>query len=152
VEEAVMPVTNDEIAALRAHLQGNQALQQELYARISTPDAKARYTTLLAMAFFEAVSRRFGGRDSAAGVIEYVAEVRARGPEVGEKIDPGAAERVIRRALTDDVDVSDISDGMRGRIFLIFVLALVSDAEYDDDQLEAFLVEARKAADDALEH
>jgi hypothetical protein len=146
-----MPVTDDEIAALRAHLQGNQALQQELYEQIATPAAKTRYMTLLAMAFFEAVSRRFGGRDSAAEVIEYVADVRARAPEVSEKIDPGAAERVIRRALTDDVDVSDISDGMRGRIFIFFVLALVSDAEYDDDQLEAFLTVARKAADDALE-
>jgi hypothetical protein len=108
--------------------------------------------TLLAMAFFEAVNRRFGGRDSASEVIAYVADVRARAPEVSEKIDPGAAERVIRRALTDDVDVSDISDGMRARIFIIFALALVSDSEYDDDQLEAFLAEARDAADDALEH
>ena len=29
-------------------------------------------------------------------------------------------------------------------------LALVSDAEYDEDQLDAFLAVARKAADDAL--
>jgi hypothetical protein len=41
---------------------------------------------------------------------------------------------------------------MRGRVFIIFLLALVSDAEYDDDQLDAFLAVARKAADDALEH
>jgi hypothetical protein len=146
-----MPVTDDEVAALRAHLQGNQALQQELYSGMTTPAARARYSTLLAMAFFEAVNRRFGGRDSAAEVIEYVADVRARAPEVGQQIDPSAAERLIRRALTD-VDVSDVSDRMRGRIFIIFLLALVSDAEYDEDQLDAFLAVARKAADDALEH
>ena len=56
-----MPVTDDEVAALRAHLQGNRALQQELYGRMTTPAARARYSTLLAMAFFEAVNRRFGG-------------------------------------------------------------------------------------------
>jgi hypothetical protein len=147
-----MPVTDDEVAALRAHLQGNQALQQELYERITTPAAKTRYTTLLAAAFMEAVNRRFSGRDSAGEVIEYVADVRARAPEVGEKIDPGRAERLIRRILADDVDVSDIDARMRGRIFIIFLVALVSDAEYDDGQLEAFLAEARKAADDRLEH
>jgi hypothetical protein len=76
-----MPVTDNGLAALRAHLQGNQALQQELYEQITTPTAKTRYTTLLATA-----------------------------------------------------------------------LALVSDAEYDDDQPEAFLAEARKAADDRLAH
>jgi hypothetical protein len=146
-----MQVTDDEFAALRAHLQGNQALQKELYGRMVTSASRARYSTLLATAFFEAANRRFGGRDSAAEVIEYVADVRARLPEVGEKIDPGAAERVIRRALTD-VDVSDISDRMTGRIFIIFLVAMVSDAEYDDVQLDAFLAEARKAADDVLEH
>jgi hypothetical protein len=142
-----MPVTDDEVAALRAYLQGNQALQEELYERITTLDAKTRYTRLLATAFFEAVNRRFGGRDSAAEVIEYVADVRARSPRLGEQIDPGAAERLIRRALTD-VDVSDIDSRMRGRIFIVFLAAMVSDAHYDDGQLEGLLAEAREAADD----
>jgi hypothetical protein len=139
-----MPVTDDEVAALRAHLQGNQALQQELYERV-TP----AYSTLVAAAFLEAVNRRFGGRDSAAEVIEYVADVRARSPKLGQQIDPSAAERLIRRVLTD-VDVSDISSRVKGQIYIIFLVALVSDAEYDDDQLEAFLAVARKAADDSL--
>jgi hypothetical protein len=141
-----MPVTDDEVAALRAHLQGNQALQQELYERV-TPT----YSTLVAAAFLEAVNRRFGARDSAAEVIEYVADVRARSPKLGQQIDPNAAERVIRRVLTD-VDVSDISSRVKGQIYIVFLVAMVSDAEYDDDQLEAFLTVARKAADDALEH
>jgi hypothetical protein len=146
-----MPVTDEEVAALRAHLQGKQTLQRELYEKITTPAAKARYSALLAMAFFEAVNRRFGGRDSAAEVIEYVADVRARAPEIGHKLDPSASERVIRRAL-GDADVSDVDARMRGRIFIFFLVALVSDAEYDDVQLEEFLGEARKLADDGLEH
>ena len=141
-----MPVTDDEVAALRAHLQGNQALQQELYERV-TP----AYSTLVTAAFLEAVNRRFGGRDSAAEVIEYVADVRARSPKLGQQIDPHAAERVIRRVLAD-VDVSDISSRVKGQIYITFLVAMVSDAEYDDDQLDAFLTVARKAADDALEH
>jgi hypothetical protein len=139
-----MPVTDDEVAALRAHLQGNQALQQELYKRV-TPV----YSTLVAAAFLEAVSRRFGGHDSAAEVVEYVADVRARSPRLGEQIDPSAAERLIRHVLTD-ADVSDIGSRVRGQIFIVFTGALVSDAEYDDEQLDAFLAEARKAADDVL--
>jgi hypothetical protein len=145
-----MPVTDDEVAALRAYLQGNRALQEDLYERMTTPAARARYTTLLAAAFMEAVSRRFGGRDSAE-VIEYVADVRARVPEVGQKIDPSAAERLMRSILTD-ADPPDIDARMRGRIFIIFLMAMVSDAQYDDDQLEALLAVARKAADDRLAH
>ena len=146
-----MPVTDDEVAALRAYLQGNRALQEELYERITTSAAKTRYSTLLAAAFIEAVNRRFGGRDSAADVIEYVADVRARTPMLGEQIDPSAAEGLIRGILTD-ADVPDIDGRMRGRIFISFLIAMVSDAQYDDDQLEALLVEARKAADDQLAH
>lgn len=147
-----MPVTDDEVAALRAYLQGNQALQQELYGRMTTPAARARYTTLLAAAFMEAVNRRFGRRDSAAEVIEYVADVRARVPEAGQKIDPSAAERLMRSILADDAHAPDIDARMRGRIFIFFLAAMVSDAQYDDDQLEALLTVARKAADDRLEH
>jgi hypothetical protein len=142
-----MPVTDDEVAALRAFLQGNQALQEELYERITTLAAKTRYMRLLATAFFEAANRQFGGRDSDAEVIEYVADVRARTPRLAQQIDPSAAERVIRRALTD-VDVSDISDRMRGRILIVFLAAMVTDAQYDDGQLEGLLAEARKVADD----
>jgi hypothetical protein len=147
-----MPVTDDEVAALRAYLQGNEALRRELYGRITTPAAKARYTALLAAAFMEAVKRRFGGRDSAAEVIEYVADVRARVPGVGEKTDPSAAERLIRSVLAGDAHAPDIDARMRGRIFIFFLAAIISDAQYDDDQLEALLTVARKAADDVLEH
>jgi hypothetical protein len=145
-----MPVTDDEVAALRAYLRGNQALQQELYGRMTTPATRARYSALVAAAFFEAVDRRFRGRDSAAEVIEYVADVRARSPEVGQEIDPSPAERLISRVLTG-ADTSDISGRTKGKIFIVFLMALVSDAQYDDVQLEAFLAEARKAADDGLE-
>ena len=98
------------------------------------------------------MNRRFGGRDSAAEVIEYVADVRARAPELGQKIDPNPAERLMRSILANDAHAPDIDARMRGRIFIFFLAAIISDAQYDDDQLEALLTVARKAADDVLEH
>jgi hypothetical protein len=126
-----MPVTDDDVAALRAYLKGNQSLRKELYGRITTPAAKTRYVALLAAAFMEAVKRRFGGRDSAAEVIEYVADVRARVPELGEKIDPSPAERLMCAILANDAHAPDIDARMRGRILIVFLTAMVSDAQYD---------------------
>jgi hypothetical protein len=141
-----MPVTDDEVAALRAHLSGNQVLQQELYAGLVSPAARSRYATLVAAAFFEAVDRRFGKNGAAADVISFVADVRSRSERLAESIDPQAAESLIRAVVTK-VDVSDLDTETKGRVFIVVLVALVSDEQFDGDELDAFLAEARKTAD-----
>jgi hypothetical protein len=140
-----MPVTEDEIAVLRAHLSGNQASQEELQARLTSPAARSRYATLVAAAFFEGVDRRFADRGT-ADVIAFVADVRARSDRLSESIDPQAAERLIRSALTDE-DVSDLDTETRGRLFIVMLVALASDEGFSGEGLDAFLAEARKTAD-----
>jgi hypothetical protein len=141
-----MPVTDDEVAVLRAYLFGDQALQQELQAGLVSPAARTRYATLVAAAFFEAVDRRFAAGGTAADVIAFVADVRARSERVAAGIDPQAAERLIRSALTEE-DVSDLDAETRGGIFIVVLMALVSDEHFSGDELDAFLAEARKTAD-----
>jgi hypothetical protein len=140
-----MTITDDEVAALRAHLSGNQALQQELYARLVNPASRSRYATLVAAAFFEAVNRRFA-KDAAADVISFVADVRSRSDRLAESIDPQAAEQLIRGVLTEE-DFPDLDTGTRGRLFIVLLVALVSDEQVNGDELDAFLAEARKTAD-----
>ncbi len=144
-----MPVTDDEVAALRAHLSGDQALYHELYGRLDRSAIRITYTTLITAAFFEAVDRRFAGNGTAADVISFVADVRSRSDEIARTIDPQAAERVIRAVLTDD-DITDIDGQARGQLFFVLLSALVSDEQFDDDALDAFLTEVRKQADDWL--
>jgi len=141
-----MPVTDDEIAVLRAHLSGNQALQQELQARLASPAARSRYATLVAAAFFEAVDRRFAPRGTAADVIDFVADVRARSERLAEGIDAQAAEQLIGAALTGE-DAPGIDGEAKGRLFIVLLAALASDEHFTDAELDAFLAEARKTAD-----
>jgi hypothetical protein len=141
-----MPVTDDEIAVLRAYLSGNQALQEELQARLDSPAARSRYAAFVAAAFFEAVDRRFAASGTAADVIAFVADVRARSDRLAESIDPQAAERLIQSALTGE-DVSDLDGKTRGGLFIVLLAALASDEQFKGDELEAFLAEARKTAD-----
>ncbi len=141
-----MLVTDDEIAVLRAHLSGDQALQQELQDHLASPAARSRYATLVAAAFFEAVDRRFADGGTTGDVIAFVADVRARSERLADSIDAQAAERLIRSALTDE-DVSDLDADTKGRLFIVLLTALASDEQFSGDELDAFLAEACKTAD-----
>ena len=141
-----MAVTDDEVAALRAHLSGNQALQQELYARLASPAARSRYAVLVAAAFFEAVNRRLAKDGTAADVTSFVAGVRSRSGRLPESIDPQAAEQLIRSALAEE-DFPDLDAGTKGRMFIVLLVALVSGEQFSDGGLGAFLAAARKTAD-----
>jgi hypothetical protein len=129
-----MPVMHDKVAALSALLPG--------------PDSS--YTTaFLAAAFVEAVNRRFGKGATEADVIEYVADVRRRSDEIGDAIDPGAAVKLILAVLSDE-SARDVDARTRGKVFVIFIAALISDERLDGDGIDAVLASARMLADEWL--
>jgi len=143
-----MPVTDDEVAVLRAQLAGDQARHQELYRRLDRSAAtRATYTVLITAAFIEAVERRFAGKGTPADVISYVADVRSRSDDAAEALDARAAERLIRGVLTDE-NTADIDGKTRGAVSIIMLSALVSDEQLDDAGLDAFLAVAREKAND----
>lgn len=145
-----MPVTDDEVAVLRAHLAGDQVRYRELYGRLDrSAGTRTTYSLLITAAFMEAVERRFAGKGTAADVISYVADVRSRSDDVAQALDARAAERVIRDVLTDE-DIADIDGKTRGQVYIIVLSALVSDEQLDDAGLDAFLAAAREKADDYL--
>lgn len=141
-----MPVTDDQVAALRAYLAGDLETHHQLYRRLDRASARSDYTALITAAFFEAVERRFAERGTSADVIEFVADVRARSDELAEKVDPHDAERLIRAALTDE-DIGDMDDATKGRLFIVILAALVADEHLSPESLDDFLAEARKLAD-----
>ena len=141
-----MPVTDDQVAALRAYLAGDLDLHKQLYGRLDRAAARIGYTALVAAAFFEAADRRFARNGTAADVIEFVGDVRGRSERLAGEIDPSAAERMIRAVLTDE-DISDMDDEVKGRLYIVLLAALIFDEQLDDAGLDAFLVEARKLAD-----
>jgi hypothetical protein len=144
-----MPVTDKQLAALRARLAGRLEEHKKLFAQLDWPVDGEGYTALHDAAFFEAVDRRFGPQTSAEDVITYVADVRARTEHAGEDIDPDVAERLINKVLgrgsTGNVDPRA---AFTARQYLL--VALVVDAGYDDAGLDEFLGESRKIADQWL--
>lgn len=141
-----MPVTDDQVAALRAYLADDLDQHRQLYARLDRQAARSGYAGLLAAAFFEAVNRRFAQDGTAADIIEFVADVRSRSQALGEAIDPRTAERLIRAALTDE-DLDDLDDNAKGSLYVVLLAGLIGDEQLSQDGLDEFLAEARKLAD-----
>lgn len=145
-----VPVTDEQVATLRAQLAGDTAEHQRLLAQLDrAADAKG-YTVLVSAAFFEAVDRRFAGKATASDVVEYVGDIRATSPRIAEDVDPSAAERLIKFSLGADVRVDDIDPNTRLGVQIVILGALINDEQMDDSELDAFLTEVRSSADEML--
>ncbi|MEU8804813.1 hypothetical protein [Spirillospora sp. NPDC048819] len=147
-----MAITDDQVATLRAQLAGHHEEHVRRLDGLDTEEAKSGYTTLVTAAFFEAVDRKFIVNDKvaeAADVIDFVAYQREIHPDSADQLDPHAAEMVILDALgkgsIDNID----SERLFGTQILLLA-ALVGDARFSDDDLDAFLAKARTEADKHL--
>ncbi len=141
-----MPVTDEQVAAMRAYLNGDADLYHRLHGQLNRDEARTGYTALLTAAFVEAVERRFGKTGTPSDVVTFVADVRSRSDRLAEEIDPQAAELLIRAALTGD-DIDDLDAGTIGGLYVVLLAGLISDEQLDDARLDDFLGEARKLAD-----
>ena len=136
-----MPVTDQQVAAMRAYLKGDAELHHQLYSQLSRDEARTSYMALLTAAFIEAVDRRFAKAGAPSDVVSFVADVRSRSDRLGEQIDPQAAELLIRAALTGG-SVDDLDGETLGLLYVVLLAALVSDEQLDDAGLDDFLGEA----------
>ena len=97
-----MAVTDQQAAMLRAYLTGDAATHGQLRGQLDPADGGAGYGALFGAAFCVAVERRFVPNGDPAAVIEFVGDVRSRSDSLASKIDPAAAERLIRAVYTDE--------------------------------------------------
>ena len=141
-----MPVTADQLAALRSYLVGDFDTHDQLRARLDSTAARAGYAELIAAAFFKAVDQRFGKSGTDAGVVEFVGSVRSRSEGLSDKIDPSVAERLIRAVYTEE-EIDDLDgETVLGTEFLLLA-ALIVDEQFDAAELDEFLLGARELAD-----
>lgn len=103
----------------------------------------------MSAAFVIAAQRRFAPNVSTDELIEFVADVRSRSPEVADKVDPTAAERVLMAVFTGQ-PIDDIAPRTSWGTQLVLMAAIIGDEHLDDEGLDAFLAEARKLADQWL--
>lgn len=142
-----MAVTDEQMAVLRAHLAGDFAEYRRLWDQLDREAAKTGYPSLIAAAFFKAVDQRFDkDHTDVADVVEFVANVRARFDETGEGVNPRAAEAMILTVLGRDAD-SDFDDGDVIEAQLTVLTALILDEELTNSELDKFMADARKVAE-----
>lgn len=144
-----MPVTDDQVAALRALLSDDMDRHRQLFAGLDRAQAKQGYTALVTAGFIEAVERRFGAGYEPAGIVTFVAGIRARSDRLARELDPDVAERVIRVVL-EDASVDDLSRNAVTGAQLLLLVGLIADARLDDTGLDQFLASARKLADQLM--
>ena len=145
-----MPVTDDQVAAMRAHLALRPEEFKPLHERLIKTGDTAGYGALVHGAFVSAVRRRFAPMWTVSDVVRFVAAARASLREADIDIDPGTSEVLIRRALGEEVPVElDTETISRAQIFLLS--ELIFDEGLDAARLDEFLVDARKWADQLID-
>ena len=141
-----MPVTEEQVATLRANLAGDNDEFRRLWAQLDRQAAKTGYMALLAAAFFEAVDRRFGQNGTTADVIQFVASLRARLGKDADAINPTVAERLIQDALGHG-SIDDLTEEEIVATKVILLNALISEERLDDAGLDDFMATARMLGD-----
>jgi hypothetical protein len=140
-----MPVTDEQEATLHAQLAGNFDEHMRLLNGLDPAAARTGYRALVSAAFFLAAEGRFSEGTPAAEIIDYVADVRSRTNRTAA-IDPVAAERVLR-AVSADEEIGDIDGRTKFRIQLLLLGALIADAQLGAQELDEFMLRARRLAD-----
>lgn len=144
-----MAITDDQVETLRAQLAGRTEAHLRMLDQLDPVEAGTGYAMLIGAAFFEAAERRFirnGKYVPDTEVIEFVAAVRSVNEATAKTLDPEIAERIILAAL-DKGEIDDIDDEtiLGHEVFLLG--AIISDEHLNDEELDAFLTQARTTAD-----
>lgn len=149
-EEVIsMPVTEDQVAALRALLVDDIDLHKRLFSQLDRSEARKGYTALVTAAFVTAVERRFGKNYQPQDVVTFVADLRSRSDRLARDLDPEVAERVIYTVLSD-ATVQDLPKDAVTRAKLLVLAGVIADERPSSEGLDDFLTSARKLADQLM--
>lgn len=144
-----MAVTDQQLAALRARLSGDLAEHKRLLGQLDWITGGTAYALLIDAAFCKAVNGKFGPGTTGDDVVRYVADVRGRLDAAAEAIDPQAAERLIGKVLGQgSIEDLDPKTAYATRQFVL--AAIIADGQLPAAQLDSFLDDARKLADEWL--
>jgi hypothetical protein len=142
-----MRLTDEQVTAMRYALTGDIDGYKRVIARLDRA-AKESNGVLVVASFFKAAYRRFGENGAASDVVAFVSKLRTEYGLV-EEINPRVAERLILATFTDE-QIDDIDDEIKGSHYMLLLGALVKQAAFSDSELDEFLADARKLADEWL--
>lgn len=148
-----MPVTDEQVATLRAQLRGDVNEHRRLLRQLDAEEANVGYPALIAAAFIEATEKRFikdGRAADKSEVIDFVASVRGNDDNAPDAIDPQVAEAMILRLLGRGTMIKTDEETKLGHQ-IVLLAALVSRENFTEPELDDFLRKARSTADDFLD-
>jgi hypothetical protein len=143
-----MPVTDDQVVALRAYLSAADDAEAD--------DAEARFLVLakanrldeigalVYCSFAAAVRRRFAPVWTSADLVRFVADARRSSSQAATMISASAAENQLRTVLGKAANWRP-DEETRARVQLLLLVALTADVA--NDELDAVLREGRTLAD-----
>ncbi|TYK47121.1 hypothetical protein [Actinomadura decatromicini] len=140
-------MTADHVAPIRAMLTGDIEGYKRMSQQITDPAGSRALGALITVSFFRAGEQRFKG-GTAADVTAFVEDLRTR-RGLANEVDPQIAERLLLATFTDE-EIDDISAEAQGDHFGVLLAGLIADADLSEAQLDAFLEDARKSADEWL--
>lgn len=145
-----MPVTDDMVATVRAYLEADKEEFKRLNASLDrSREASLAYRSMILGTFITAVQRKFTEDSPREDIIDYVANLRSRGPDMPDVLDPNATERLIASVFTNE-SLRDIDGRMKITVQMHVATAIVNDEGIHGEALDAFLSDARKLANDLM--
>lgn len=136
-------IKSDLIEYVRTMIRSDYAANESVGARLDA-EGWDGFPRFLAALFFVAVDRRFGETVDRAGVIKFVADLRAQ-YEGGPEIRADDAESLILATIDPSLDYS-VGPEMVGRIQAATVQKILTEEGLVDSELEALLSEAAELA------
>src|SRR3954454_6856969 len=141
-----MAVSDDQVAALRAHLADEAERLNRRLAEVGDLDG---YGELVWAAFVLAVRHRFAPEWTVPQIVKYAAAARAAWGKDADEIAQHAAETMLRRALDHNVS-ADLDELAKGRAQVFLLSELIADEQFDNTQVDELLAKARVLADNWL--
>lgn len=141
-------VPDEIVAAFRAYLAGRTEEWSARNGALDRSEAGRRaYKAFLIALFVNAVERGLGREPSWDRIVEFVADLRSRGDELADMLDPEETERMIEWAGQSSVS---IGAKRSAEIWMAVTAVIIRDAALDDGELNAFLERARTFAEGVL--
>lgn len=143
-------VSDMHVAALGAFLAEGPDILMERYGEEIKAETRSGFSLLIYYAFARAARLKFSPTYTFPQVIRYVADLRLLLGEDAHEVDPRAAEGLIRFSLGDKTFSGRPPFGVDQltmlRAELHLLVALMSDAELDETELEEFIEDAAALA------
>lgn len=147
-----MPITDEQVAVLRAQLRGDREEHLRLLNQLDSEEANVFYTALVGSAFIEAAQHHFiknGEVASASQIIDFVAQVRERSNDSAHLINPKLAESMLLELLGKGKMIDADADTKFGHQ-IVMLSAMVGERQFTPVELDAFLQSARSLAEELL--